>query len=87
MTEARERRVTGLMTQGVTRAEAETIDDHAQAAVEVAIQSGARSLADLPPKLRGLAYPAFLGATVAAILATREEMMARIVARRSGSVQ
>lgn len=84
MTEARERRVTGLMTQGVTCAEAETIDDRAMAAMEVAIQQGANALSDLPPKLLALAFPAFLGATVATILATRHELESRL---NRGSVQ
>lgn len=84
MTEARERRIAGLMTQGVTRAEAETIDDRAMDAMEKAIQHGGAMLADLPPKLRSLAFPAFLGATVATILATRHELASRL---NRGAVQ
>jgi hypothetical protein len=77
MTDARATRVSGLQSIGLTREQAENLDDCVQEAAVAAFREGQRVLQAVPGPLQGLALSAFCGTLVANGMAVRHELASK----------
>lgn len=71
---ARARRIVDLLAIGLTREQAENLDDCVQEAAAAAFCEGSRVLQNVPEPLRDLAFAAFVGTLVASGTTFRKQI-------------